>query len=176
MPASGPNTQDGCRTYTGAKMKNCTETRGLLSNGKFSTLDWPTPEMIAAAHRARGKALREMTSVLYHRLWSTLAGVAGVETAPADRAGFFSRLYAAITKSRQCSADRHVARHQHLLDRLAGRIEPAGTGGRPGVVATSRTRAEDDVAARYVGDRWCDTTERKLNDELMAGHRGSFMP
>ena len=106
---------------------------------------------------------------------TTLAGVAGVETAPADRAGFFSRLYAAITKSRRCSADRHVARHQHLLDRLAGRIEPAGTGGRPGVVATSRTLAEDDVAARYVGDRWCDTTERKLNDELMAGHRGSFM-
>lgn len=100
---------------------------------------------------------------------TTLAGVAGVETAPADRAGFFSRLYAAITKSRRCSADRHVARHQHLLDRLAGRIEPAGTGGRPGVVATSRTRAEDDVAARYVGDRWCDTTERKQNDELMAG-------
>jgi hypothetical protein len=139
-------------------MKNCTENRRLLSNGKFSTLDWPT-------HERREPMSR-----------TTLAGVGGVETAPADRAGFFSRLYAAITKSRRCSADRHVARHQHLLDRLAGRIEPAGTGGRPGLVATSRTRAEDDVAARYVGDRWCDTTERKLNDELMAGHRGSFMP
>ena len=107
---------------------------------------------------------------------TTLAGIAGVETVPADRAGFFSGLYAAIMKSRRCSADRHVARHQHLIDRLADRIERAGAGGRPGVVATSRTRAEDDVAARYVGDRWCDTTERKLNDELMAEHRGSFMP
>jgi hypothetical protein len=107
---------------------------------------------------------------------TTLADVAGVELAPADRAGFLSRLYAAITKSRQRSADRHVARHQHLLDRLADRIEPAGTGGRPGVVATPRTRAKGDVAARYVGDRWCDTTERKLNDELMAEHRGAFVP
>jgi len=107
---------------------------------------------------------------------TTLAGIAGVETAPADRAGFLSRLYAAITKSRQCSADRHVARHRHLIDRLAGRIEPAGTGGRPGVVATSRTRAADDVAARYVGDRWCDTTERKLNHDQMAEGRGSFRP
>jgi hypothetical protein len=107
---------------------------------------------------------------------TTVADVAGLEAAPADRAGFFSRLYAAITRSRQCSADRHVARHQHLIDRLADRIEPAATGGRQGVVARSRTRAEDDVAARYVGDRWCDTTERKLNDELMAEHRGSFTP
>jgi hypothetical protein len=148
----------GVERTRGAKMKNCTENRRLLSNGKFSALDWPT-------HERRGPMSR-----------TTLAGVAGVETAPADRAGFFSRLYAAITKSRRCSADRHVARHQQLLDRLAGRIEPAGTGGRPSVVATSCTRAEDDVAARYVGDRWCDTTERKLNDELMAGHRGSFMP
>ena len=53
-------------------MENCSENRGL-SNGKFSTLDWPTPEMIAAAHRARGKALREMASALYRRLWFFLA-------------------------------------------------------------------------------------------------------
>jgi len=26
----------------------------------ISKLDWPTPEILAAAHRARGKALREM--------------------------------------------------------------------------------------------------------------------
>ena len=107
---------------------------------------------------------------------TTLADVAAAETAPAHRAGFLARLYAAIAKSRQGSADRHVARHQHLIDRLADRIEPAATDGRPGVVAASRTRAEDDVAARYVGDRWCDTTERKLNDELMAEHRGSSTP
>ena len=92
-------------------MKNCAENPRLLSNGKFSTLDWPTHEMIAGAHRARGKALRQMTSTLYHRLWSTLARIARVQTASADG----------------------------------------------------------------VGDRWCDTTERKLNDELIVGHRGSFM-
>jgi len=100
-------------------MKNCSENLGLLSNGRFSTLDWPTHEMIAAAHRERGKALREMTSALYHRLWFFLAS-------------------------------------SPLL--------------------SNQARREDDVAARYVGDRWCDTSERKLNDELMAGHRGSFMP
>jgi hypothetical protein len=148
----------GVERTPGAKMKNCTKNRRLLSNGKFSTRDWPTQER------------RETMSS------TTLAGFAGVEAAPADHAGFFSRLHAAITKSRQGSADRHVARHQHLIDRLAGRVEPAGAGGRPRVVATSRTRAEEDVAARYVGDRWCDTTERKLNDELMAEHRGSFTP
>jgi len=148
----------GVERTPGAKMKNCTKNRRLLSNGEFSTRDWPTHER------------RETMSSM------TLAGIAGLETAPADRAGFFSRLYAAITRSRQRSADRHVARHQHLIDRLADRIEPAATGGRQGVVATSRTRAEDDVAARYAGDRWCDTTERKLNHELMAEHRGSFVP
>jgi len=52
-------------------MKSRTKNRGLLSNGKFSTLDWLT--MIAAAHRARGMALREMTSALFHRLWFFLA-------------------------------------------------------------------------------------------------------
>ena len=107
---------------------------------------------------------------------TALADVAGVEPALAGRTGFFSRLYAAITKSRQRSTDRYITRHQHLLDRLADRIEPAGTGRRPGVVATPRTRAKGDVAARYVGDRWCDTTERKLNDDLMAEYRGSFVP
>jgi hypothetical protein len=101
---------------------------------------------------------------------TTLALAAGVETAPADRAGFFSRLLPAIMRSRQSSADRHVARHQHLIDRLACRIETAATGGRPGAIATSPHWAEE------VGDRWCDTTERKLNDELMAEHRGSFTP
>jgi hypothetical protein len=31
---------------------------------KFSTLDWPTPEMLQAAKRARGKALRDMILAL----------------------------------------------------------------------------------------------------------------
>ena len=107
---------------------------------------------------------------------TTLALAVGVETACADRAGFFSRLHAAIMRSRQGSADRHVARHQHLIDRLAGRIEAPAAGGRPSVVAPSRPRAQDDVAARPVGDRWCDTTERKLNHDQMAEGRGSFRP
>ena len=100
---------------------------------------------------------------------TTLADVAAAETAPAHRAGFLARLYAAIAKSRQGSADRHVARHQHLIDRLACRIETAATGGRPGAIAPPTGR-------RKVGDRWCDTTERKLNDELTVEHRGSFTP
>jgi hypothetical protein len=34
------------------------------ATGKFSTLDWPTPELLRAAHRARGKALRDMALAL----------------------------------------------------------------------------------------------------------------
>jgi hypothetical protein len=38
------------------------QTSGMT--GKFSRLDWPTPEMLRAAHRARGKALRDMALAL----------------------------------------------------------------------------------------------------------------
>jgi len=38
--------------------------QNLGATGKFSTLDWPTPEMLRAAHRARGKALRDMALAL----------------------------------------------------------------------------------------------------------------
>lgn len=34
------------------------------ATGKFSILDWPTPEMLRAARRARGKALRDMALAL----------------------------------------------------------------------------------------------------------------
>ena len=34
----------------------------------LSTLDWPTPEHITAAHRLRGQALRDMTVALFRRL------------------------------------------------------------------------------------------------------------
>jgi hypothetical protein len=54
-------------------MENRAENPGLWSKGKFSKLDWPTPELIVSAHRARGKALREITSTLGHRLWSVMA-------------------------------------------------------------------------------------------------------
>jgi hypothetical protein len=38
--------------------------QNLGATGKFSTLDWPTPEMLRAAHRARGKSLRDMALAL----------------------------------------------------------------------------------------------------------------
>ena len=40
------------------------EKRTSGTTGKFSRLDWPTPEMLRAAHRARGKALRDMALAL----------------------------------------------------------------------------------------------------------------
>jgi hypothetical protein len=33
------------------------EDQNVRATGKFSTLDWPTPEMLRAAHRARARAL-----------------------------------------------------------------------------------------------------------------------
>jgi hypothetical protein len=46
---------------------------GVSSKKTISRLDWPTPEMIAAAHRARAKALREMASALARKLWFFIA-------------------------------------------------------------------------------------------------------
>lgn len=34
----------------------------------FSKLDWPTPEMLVSAHRARARVLREMTVALGRKL------------------------------------------------------------------------------------------------------------
>jgi hypothetical protein len=33
-------------------------------------------------------------------------------------------------------------------------------------------RSEGDVAARYEGHKWCDSSERRLNDELAILHHG----
>jgi hypothetical protein len=33
-------------------------------------------------------------------------------------------------------------------------------------------RSEGDVAARYGGHKWCDSSERRLNDELAVLHHG----
>ena len=49
------------------------ENQNLGAITKFSKLDWPTPEMLQAANRARAKALREMTSAFGRRLWSFIA-------------------------------------------------------------------------------------------------------
>jgi hypothetical protein len=40
----------------------------LETQGRFSKLDRPRLELIASAHRARGRLLREMVSALCHRL------------------------------------------------------------------------------------------------------------
>jgi leucyl aminopeptidase (aminopeptidase T) len=45
-------------------MEDCGDDRGVSSSRKFSTLDWPTPEMLQAAHRARAKAFRDMILAL----------------------------------------------------------------------------------------------------------------
>jgi hypothetical protein len=39
----------------------------------ISKLDWPTPEMLAAAHRARGIVLRQMVVALARRLKTLVA-------------------------------------------------------------------------------------------------------
>ena len=38
------------------------------TSNEFSVLDWPSPEVLRAAHRARGDALRNMTVDLCRRL------------------------------------------------------------------------------------------------------------
>ena len=45
-----------------------------ISKPAISKLDWPTPEMLAAAHRARGLYLRELVVALVRRLKSMAAG------------------------------------------------------------------------------------------------------
>jgi hypothetical protein len=42
-------------------MDNHAEGQEFAKARAISRLDWPTPEMLAAARRARGKAVREMT-------------------------------------------------------------------------------------------------------------------
>jgi hypothetical protein len=42
------------------------------------------------------------------------------------------------------------------------------------VVTQGSLRAEDDVIRRYERRRWCDSTERQLNNELMFGRSTRF--
>lgn len=49
-------------------MQDHAESQNPETQGKFSRLDWPTPEFLMAAHRARGRVLREMIFALCHRL------------------------------------------------------------------------------------------------------------
>jgi hypothetical protein len=46
--------------------------------------------------------------------------------------------------------------------------------GRLTVVKRGSLRAEDDIFGRYERRRWCDSTERQLNDELMFGRSTRF--
>ena len=49
-------------------MDNHAEGKGFGKTRAISKLDWPTPEMLAAAHRARGLFLRELVVALVCRL------------------------------------------------------------------------------------------------------------
>jgi hypothetical protein len=49
-------------------MDNHAEGQGSGKTHTLSVLDWPTPEQLVAAHRARGEALREMTVGVFRRV------------------------------------------------------------------------------------------------------------
>jgi hypothetical protein len=51
-----------------AEMDNHAEGQELGKTRAISKLDWPTQEMLAAAHRARGEFLRELVVALVRRL------------------------------------------------------------------------------------------------------------
>jgi hypothetical protein len=55
-------------------MDNHAEDQEFGKTRAISKLDWPTPEMLAAAHRARAKALKEMVVALFRWLNTLLAG------------------------------------------------------------------------------------------------------
>jgi len=59
------------------------KSRNLGATGKFSLLDWPTPELLLSARRARGRAVREMISALCHSLGSlTMKSMPKAEASP----------------------------------------------------------------------------------------------
>jgi hypothetical protein len=49
-------------------MDNHAKDQELSKTRAISVLDWPTPEQLAAAHRARAKALKEMVVALFRWL------------------------------------------------------------------------------------------------------------
>jgi hypothetical protein len=51
-----------------------------FTGNPFSRLDWPTPEMLAAANRARSRALREMTVALVQTIASFIARLVRAQT------------------------------------------------------------------------------------------------
>jgi hypothetical protein len=56
-----------------AAMDNHAEGQEFGKPRAFSVLDWPTQEQLAAAHRARGQALREMVVALFRWLRRSIA-------------------------------------------------------------------------------------------------------
>src|SRR5476651_1249681 len=58
------------------------EDQNAKATGEFSTLDWPTPEMLRAAHRARARALCD--AVLALGRWAK-ASIAGHPTSRPNR-------------------------------------------------------------------------------------------
>jgi hypothetical protein len=51
-----------------ARMDDHTKAEEFGTERAFSKLDWPTPEMLVSAHRARARVLREMTVALGRKL------------------------------------------------------------------------------------------------------------
>ena len=42
------------------------------------------------------------------------------------------------------------------------------------VLMQASLRAEEDISRRYESCRWCDSTERQLNNEIMFGRSARF--
>jgi hypothetical protein len=54
-----------------------------------------------------------------------------------------------------------LARGSTFLDRLRVLMQPS-------------LRTEEDISGRYQSCRWCDSTERQLNNEIMFGRSARF--
>lgn len=65
-------------------------------------------------------------------------------------------------------------RSRKLLTSFTTRIR--GAIGAIGAFLKRADRSERDVAARYEGHKWRDSSERRLNDELAATRHGQALP
>jgi hypothetical protein len=72
-----------------ARIPNHAANEALPSNGKFSKVDWPTPEFIRSAHRARGRLLREIAKAVSRSV--RLAFVGGPPSVSRTRRNDFGR-------------------------------------------------------------------------------------
>lgn len=67
----------------------------------------------------------------------------------------------------------HRARGELLRQLLERSLRGAGQlVSLPMAILKRADRSERDVAARYEGHKWCDSSERRLNNELATIHHG----